>query len=264
MRLTDNAYYVWDDSLLVSDDAGETFVEAIRRDAALLGFAVSSDGETVLAGFGDPRRDAALSVRDELGIYAAHTSLAASEMTFERVVSDLDVNCLHWTASGLYACATEADPLGNDSALEPDFHLGLHAGSGVPSRRADFTPLLRLRDVRGPAPWADGRESPCDAEWRTGDPTMPIPSGACVALNACDANTALSPGALVCGRGANEGGAGTDETNAASSEAGCGCRSARPRRVSELGWLGALALVCGSRVRRRMALRRAQRLHSSR
>ncbi|HEX6273325.1 MAG TPA: hypothetical protein VFZ53_09800 [Polyangiaceae bacterium] len=259
-RLTDAAYYVWDDSLLVSDDGGDSFVEVLRRDAALLGFSLSRDGETVLAGFGDPRRDAALSQRSELGIYSGSGSLPASDMTFARIVSDLDVNCLYWTASGLYACATEADPLGVDPALEPDFHLGIHTGSGLPSGRADFTPLLRLRDVRGPAPWTDGRPSPCDAEWRTTDPLAPIPFGACAPLNACEGMTALSPGALVCGAGdaSGDGGAGARDESLPSREAGCACRSSGSVPRSWLAWLGAMGLLCCLRHRARTAVARAQ------
>jgi hypothetical protein len=257
-RLTDAAYYVWDDALLVSDDGGRSFVEVLRRDAALLGFALSSDGETVLAGFGDPRRDAALSQRSELGIYSGSGSFPARDLTFARIVSDLDVNCLHFTASGLYACATEADPLGVDPALERDFHLGIYAGSGLPSGRADFTPLLRLRDVRGPAPWADGRPSPCDAEWRSSDPSAPIPFGACAPLNACEGMTALSPGALVCGAGGSgEGGAGARDESSPSREAGCACRSSGGVPRFPLAWLGAMGLLCCLRLRARTAVARA-------
>jgi hypothetical protein len=256
-RLTDAGYYVWDDSLLVSDDAGATFVESVRRNAALLGFALSSDGETVLAGYGDPRRDAAFSSRSDLGLYAARASLRASEMSFDRIVSELDVNCLHWTVSGLYVCATEADPLGAEPALEADFHLGILAGSGLPSSRADFTPLLRLRDVRGPAPWTDGRPSPCEGEWRVTDPPASVPTGACVALNACDENKALSPGALVCGRDAGEGGASSVDESSSPRDAGCGCRLGGKRPASRLAWLCALGLVCRRRIRGALARVRA-------
>ena len=193
-RLTENGYYVWDDSLLVSDDGGDAFSEPLRQSAALLGFALANDGETLLAGYGDPRTDPALSLREELGIYAAPMA-PANELTFERIVADLDVSCLHATPSGLYVCATETDPLGVNPTLEADFHLGFHAGSSLPADRADFTPLLKLRDVRGPAPWRDA-VSPCDAEWQR----------ECAQLFACDNDPLeLSDGALLCGEADGEG-----------------------------------------------------------
>ncbi|HEX6766887.1 MAG TPA: hypothetical protein VF103_15435 [Polyangiaceae bacterium] len=245
-RLTDAGYYLWDDSLLVSDDAGGEFFEPLRHEAALLGFALGNDGETVLAGYGDPRADSATSSADEHGIYAADASVAAGDLAFERIVSDLDVNCLAATASGLYACATEVDPLGADPSVENDFHLGLYAGADLPRSRADFTALLKLRDVRGPAPRSDGRPGPCDEEWSTGDPTAPVPAGACAQFFACDNDpTALEPSALVCaGNADGEGGATSSERppTKRDGEPGCGCRCAGSGHALGFGWTFAFLL----------------------
>jgi MYXO-CTERM domain-containing protein len=237
-RLTDAGYYVWDDSLLVSDDAGDTFAEPLRKSAALLGFALANDGETVLAGYGDPRADPATSVREELGIYAAAPAPAPA-LTFERIVSDVDVSCLHASPSGLYACATEADPLGT-AGLEHDFHLGLFTGPGLPASRTDFTPLLRLRDVRGPAPWG-ALPSPCESEWR----------GACGALFACDNDAnELTSGALRCGDGAGgEAGGFPGAEPSGKADSGCGCRSPGGPRQSGFAVVFAFLLVWWHRTR---------------
>jgi hypothetical protein len=252
-RLTDNGYYMWDDSLLVSDDAGETFSEPLRRDAALLGFALTYDGKTVLAGYGEPRAEPAVSARGVLGIYAAPAAAPAAELGFERIVSDLDVTCLHENASGLYACATEVDPLGVDPSQGPDFHLGVLAGAALPERRGDFTPLLKLRDVRGPPPQSDGSEGPCDADWRS----------RCANFFACENDPRdTGDGALVCESGGAGGGpsggeageAGNDTGGAARSgknatESGCGCRYAGEQRGAPVGLLFAFLLVWWHRFR---------------
>ena len=251
-RLTDDGYYLWDDSLLVSDDAGDEFFEPLRHTAALLGFALANDGETVLAGYGDPRAEPALSSVDELGIYAAGSSASADAIAFERIVSELDVSCLFVSPTGLYACATERDPLAADPTLEPDFHLGVFRGAGLPESRADFTPLLKLRDVRGPPPRADGHAGPCDEEWLDGDPSAQFPVGACAQFYACENDPRdLEPGALVCGEGAGGGGASEKPKEAADPDFGCGCRSAGSKRERGLGWAFAFLLGWWHRLRRR-------------
>ena len=245
-RLTEASYYVWDDSLLASDDAGNSFSEVLRKGAALLGFAVTADGATILAGYGDPRADAALALREERGLYAA-VAAPVAELSFERIVAELDVSCLYAGASGLFTCAAEEDPLGADSSVTDDFHLGVYRGGALPSNRADFEPLLRLRDVRGPVPNADGSPSACDAEWRF----------ACSSLFACeDDGTELGEGALVCGDGSGGGGgeAGASAEKAAkpsNPDAGCGCRSAARGSDAGFGWLFAFLLGWWHRLRQK-------------
>jgi hypothetical protein len=267
---TDDGLYVRDDSVAVSMDGGRSVTEVLRNPANLLGFSLSLDGSVVLAGYGDPRVDETLSSRDVVGIYRAD----AIELVFERIVADMDVSCLRFTSAGLYACAVERDPLGVDPSLG-DFHLGLYSGSGEPASAADFTPLLALRNVRGPAPWSDGRTTACDAEWTSGDPAAPIPIGTCARFNACEGTTELSEGALVCGAtgggGGGEGGSGAGAgaggeggsgsgsgadagegdvggSGDGSGEAsGCGCRVGKTQPRSALFGLalGALAFGCG-------------------
>jgi hypothetical protein len=257
--MTENGLYFRDDSLAVSDDGGATTREVVRQRANLLGFALSPDGETVLAGFGDPRVDETLSDSTYVGIYSA----TATELAFERTVSDLDVSCLRWTDNGLYACATERDPLGEDPDHPNDFHLGVFRGSGVPTSIDDFTPLLKMKDVRGPAPWADGRVTSCMMEWTDGDPQAPVPTGTCARFSACASDVPLSPGALVCGSsGGGAGGEGTGGNGASttggsgvsgtandpagkdlSAEPECGCRTAPRPANGGLYWAFAFLLV---------------------
>jgi hypothetical protein len=241
---------------MVSDDAGDSFSERLRHDAALLGFTLSIDGETVFAGYGDPRVDFAVTSRENLGIYAADASSAAGALAFERTVSDLDVNCLVASPTGLYACATEQDPLGVDPTFDPDFHLGIYLGAELPRRRADFAPLLKLRDVRGPPPWSDGRAGACDAEWLAGDPSLPFPVGICRQFAACDNDPrALGEGALICGEGAGgEGGGGTTSGKSPRSReprSGCACRSGGKGRAWDFGWAFAFLLGWWHRFRGR-------------
>ncbi|MFZ5895685.1 MAG: WD40/YVTN/BNR-like repeat-containing protein [Myxococcota bacterium] len=188
----DDGSETWDDSLLVSDDAGVHFRDVLRRRGALLGFALSPDDTSVLAGFGDPMVPPVVTSDDELGLYAASTN----DLVFTQRVPELAVSCLHWTTSGLYACAKESDPLGTATN---DFHIGVFKGSGVPQSKGDFQALLKLRDVRGPLPWASGSKSPCEAEWIGSDPNNPTRQGACATLNACSRMASLSPGAIKCG-----------------------------------------------------------------
>jgi uncharacterized membrane protein YgcG len=214
----DNGLYTWDDSLLVSDDGGANFSERLRVRANILGFALSPDGETVLAGFGDPSASRMLSDPAAVGVYRAD----AGELVFTKIVNDLDVTCLFWTEGALYACAAERDPLGNDPALANDFHLGVYRGRDVPTTAGDFVPLLKLRDVRGPLPWLDGRRTQCADTWQTSKENAPTPTGACAVLNACGPRPALSAGALICGSSGGAGAGGADSGGADSGGADSG------------------------------------------
>ncbi|HEX6765688.1 MAG TPA: hypothetical protein VF103_09430, partial [Polyangiaceae bacterium] len=131
---TNDGLYQRDDSLAVSNDAGASLTEPLRAQANFLGFALSPDGESVFAGFGNPGTDETLSAPDAVGIYEGN----AEELAFSHVVSDMDVSCLRFLSAGLYACAVERDPLGTDPTLG-DFHLGVYAGGGVPASKLDFT-----------------------------------------------------------------------------------------------------------------------------
>ncbi|MET0794399.1 MAG: hypothetical protein ABW061_22955 [Polyangiaceae bacterium] len=203
--LADDGSTTWDDSLLVSDDAGSSTRQVLRQSAALLGFALSPDGSTVLAGYGDPVVAPVVVSDTAIGLYAA----TSDALDFSQKVADFSVSCLRWAAGGLYACAKESDPLGSNPALN-DFHVGVFKGSGVPEKLADFTPLVKLKDLRGPLPLASGAPSACQAEWAEGDPSSPGQASVCASLNACaksGVSVALSAGSFVCGAPQGAGGA---------------------------------------------------------
>jgi hypothetical protein len=278
----------WDDSLLVSDDGGVTASERLRQQAALLGFALSSDGKTVLVGYGDPVVAPIVVNADAVGLYAA----SADTLTFSHPIADFYVSCLRYTASGLYACAKESDPLGMNGD-RTDFHVGVFKGAGVPGALSDFTPLLKLKDLRGPLPLASGQASACAGEWANGDAQNPSQVAVCTSLNACAGGAGpvpLSPGAIVCGAtpdaglgvgtaGAqNAGGATSAPPDASagasaiiqagssggtaqvgSSSSGCGCRVPANERSAGRAFGFWLALGLASRrARRRITIRRAR------
>ncbi|MGC4095374.1 MAG: hypothetical protein QM756_47105 [Polyangiaceae bacterium] len=201
--IADDGSDTWDDSLLVSDDGGAHFRDVLRRQAALLGFALSPDGKTVLAGYGDPAIAPLVTSDAALGLYSA----SSDALTFMHSVPDVSISCLRWGPSGLFACAKERDPLATGASAAGDFHVGLYGGSGAPSGANPFTPLLKLRDVRGPLPWLDGSSSACENEWKNADPSTPTQPSTCASINACGSSTELSPGAIHCG--ASSGGAAT-------------------------------------------------------
>lgn len=197
----DDGSTTWDDSLLVSDDGGATVRDVLRKQGALLGFALSPDGNTVLAGYGDPVVAPIVANSDDVGLYAASTH----DLDFSQKIPNFYVSCLRWAADGLFACAKENDPLGMDPT-QTDFHVGVFRGNAAPSALSDFTPLVKLKDLRGPMPLASGMPSSCEAEWTMGDPASPGQASVCMALNACSgAKTALSSGAIVCGDAADAG-----------------------------------------------------------
>jgi hypothetical protein len=95
--LADDGSTTWDDSLLVSDDAGASTRQVLRQQAALLGFALSPDGNTVLAGYGDPVVAPVVVGDGAVGLYAA----SADTLDFTARVPNLSVSCLRWAADGL-------------------------------------------------------------------------------------------------------------------------------------------------------------------
>ena len=251
----DDGSTTWDDSLLVSDDGGASAHEVLRQQAALLGFALSPDGTTVLAGYGDPVIAPIVASDAAVGLYSA----SSDALSFTQKIPQFYVSCLRWTADGLYACAKESDPLAM-AATSSDFHVGVFRGAGMPAALSDFRSLLKLKDVRGPIPFASGQPSVCQAEWAMGDPNSPGQASVCASLNACSGDAgvvSLSAGAISCGAagdssagsGAVSGGtvgsggasgaaplgsagvatsggtAGAPPSSKAESNGGCGCRA---------------------------------------
>ncbi|HTA88546.1 MAG TPA: hypothetical protein VK745_03190 [Polyangiaceae bacterium] len=236
----DDGSTTWDDSLLVSDDGGATANDVLRQQAALLGFALSPDGKTVLAGYGDPVVAPTVVDDDAVGLYAA----TSDALTFTQKIPAFYVSCLRWESDGLYACAKESDPLSMNPSLN-DFHVGVSKGTNVPTSLSDFTALVKLKDVRGPLPLASGMPSSCETEWTTGDPNSPGQASVCATLNACPGDAGvvpLSSGAIVCG--ATDGDAGVLSSGGNASSAGSTAQGGAPASASG-GNTGAAVVSAG-------------------
>jgi hypothetical protein len=181
-----------EDYLLVSDDAGTSFEEVLRggSGAELYGFALSPDGGTVLAGFGDPRDGTDVNDAD-LGIWSASTS----DFVFTRIYTE-PVACLTWTTSKLYACTGQFDA---------GFELGASTDEGK-----TFQPLMTLAGLAGPLECAAGTTvaDVCDAEWQS----------TCELIGKCPAGTGGTAGAA---GAAGAGGGAAEEPE----DDGCGCRA---------------------------------------
>jgi photosystem II stability/assembly factor-like uncharacterized protein len=134
------------DALLYSNDGGQTWTEILRQGAKLYGFALSPDGSTVLAGYGDPVQDAALIESGVLGIYRS----PIGDFAFSRIF-DNSVTCLAWTKTGLYACTSQIDS---------GFELGFASDANLAS--CPLTPILRLSEIRGELPACPAASAVCD------------------------------------------------------------------------------------------------------
>ncbi len=208
------------DFLLVSHDGGQSFQELIRGEAELYGFALSPDGATVLAGFGDPRDGTAID-ETKLGIWSASTS----DFVFEKIY-DKPVACLTWTTNALYACTGQFDA---------GFELGKSNDGGK-----TFSSLMALADLQGPleCPAGTGVGDLCPTDW---------PS-TCESIGKCTTGTDGGAGSDA---GAS-GGSGGGDPDPPADDGGCGCRA--PSSGGEMSAVLALALaalVAGRAFRRR-------------
>jgi photosystem II stability/assembly factor-like uncharacterized protein len=128
------------DHLLVSDDAGQTWRTVFSLDAALLGFALSPDGQRIA--LGAPGR----------GIYTASTTTLDFQLTGRVTV----VRCLRWLGEGLFACGQEdldgwtvARSFDEGASFEPVWHqqdlrpLGCLASGAAATCRRDWPDIAR-------------------------------------------------------------------------------------------------------------------------
>ena len=268
------------DALFVTDDAGMTFREVLRKGGKLFGFALSPDTRTVLAGYGDPVQATRNVYPEELGIHRASTADHAFTLAINSAVS-----CLTWNGSGLYACFDEL--------------VGLSGDGSVPPMISGFTPVLAYADVRGPlacngavclADWQDGRDdvaavcerldAECDVDPALNVITCSAPMGGAGGMGAAGAGASAgavtsggasgsSPaagtggtmtsigGASTGGAAATSGAQGDDDDSDGGSSSSCGCRA--PRAIGNQGATLALALLVlfGSRRRLRSRARRS-------
>jgi MYXO-CTERM domain-containing protein len=259
-----------DDALFVTDDAGLTSREVLRKGGKLFGFALSPDATEIVVGYGDPAQAAREVYPEDLGIYRASTT----SLTFTQLLNE-SVSCLTWNANGLFSCFTDM--------------VGLSPDGSVPPMASGFTPVLTFKDVRGPLAcnsetclpeWQEGREdiaSVCDrlsaecevdttsnvisctpptggsggaggsdtggAGGSSGAATGGSPGGAATTggVGATTPTGGSSSGGTTSGTTSSGGGAGEPSPKGNDDPSGCGCRS--PRAAGPRGTALALALL---------------------
>ncbi len=234
-----------DDALLYSSDSGRTWTQVLRKAAKLLGFAISPDGDTVIAGYGDPTELGRSVVAADMGVYRA----SIAEMQFSQSYSGNDVTCLTWTQAGIYVC-TERPESGTYEELAV-FAPATFLADGAP------TSLMRLGDVQGPLPCCAAAERACP--WQSVC-SMFDACGIAAPEPVCDGGppAAMSetraPATTGLDGGAGELPLGKDATPAASSG---GCRLAKQRHSKPQAEVFAVAVVAAiARRRRRRILKR--------
>lgn len=173
------------DTLLASDDGGDTWTTVFTTPGRLLGFALSPDGQSLR--FGSP----------EDGIYAADRAALAPMK-----LGSFGPLCLAWTADGLYACADQ---------FKDDFVVGVSQDGG-----ASFSPLLTLDGLCGPLPCPDGTATAdlCTLTW--GPTRATIGSKDCDGPEPPDAGATASSGS---GGGHDDGGCQASAAGAGSGTA---------------------------------------------
>jgi hypothetical protein len=200
------------DALLYTKDGGQTWTELLRPmgpdgpGAKLFGFAISPDGSTVLAGFGDPVDGSGRTVdRELMGIYKSTGPDFSFGPTPKPSFID-SVSCLTWTAKGIYLCGSPDGPASNA-------YIGF-ATDANNLTAAGITKIMEAGKMKGePACCAGRAVSACD--WAT----------ECGRFSACDDAGTLPPGpdAAVCmmpDGGSSEGGADADGGGTGGSAGG--------------------------------------------
>lgn len=189
------------DTLLASDDGGDTWTTIFETPGRLLGFALAPDGQSLR--FGSP----------EDGLYAADRADLVPVK-----VGDLGPLCLLWTTEGLYTCADQ---------FQDDFVVGVSQDGG-----ASFAPLLTLDGLCGPLPCPEGTSTGdlCELTW--GPTRATIGSKDCDGPEPTGATTTTS--ASGGGGGEDSGGCQTSAAGSRSSAAALlvtlGALAARARR----------------------------------
>lgn len=152
-------------SLLVSDDGGERFSLVARTDRAMFGFALSPDGSTLA--YGGPFD----------GLFVG----PSGGDSFPKV-STLDVRCLKWRSSGLYACASQpGDPFtlglspAGDGSFEPLYDARATCPEECPAGGPFAVACEPTWNAVGPA---IGASPACPVPWRAADSGAPATDAA--------------------------------------------------------------------------------------
>ena len=175
--------------LLVTTDAGKTFKQALAINGQLEGFAISPDGETLLASSA------------YVGMYRAK----AATLAFERLTCS-GTSCLSWTSAGLLGCGNQ---------FVNGFTLGRSADQGE-----SFQPAMSLLCIRGPlACGAATSSAVCSGSWAT------ISDQLGQSRSACDPRAEAKPFQTDClssGGSSDAGGAPLAESGAGATGLGTG------------------------------------------
>jgi hypothetical protein len=256
------------DALLYSSDGGKNWTELLRAGGAdpevpgakLLGFALSPDGSTALAGYGDIVDSTRVVDPDGkwMGVYKSSAdgrySFGADPAAPARLLS-VPNTCLTWTKEGIYGCFAPPN--------QPHYLSFTTDSSFAP---ASLTTLMKANEVEGPPPCCHGRAvNSCN--W----------SNDCKVLGACsDTGIANDSGAGTCGGAGGGGGVGGTSGGtsvdaggaggaagvngmtggaggtAVDSSDGCSCRlvPSPVRRAGEFAWIAG-ALIGATRRRRK-------------
>ncbi|HMI83939.1 MAG TPA: hypothetical protein VK550_07580 [Polyangiaceae bacterium] len=261
------------DALLYSEDGGKTWTELLRAGgsdpevpgAKMLGFALSPDGSTVLAGYGDIV-DAVRVVdpdRRWMGLYKSSSdgrySFGAGGSSAPERLLDVPVTCLSWTSEGVYGCFAPPDE---------SHYLGFSTDTGLAP--TSFTKLMKANEVHGAPRCCNGRavsactwENDCRvlAACDAGPPDPDAAGGTCggagggggasIDGSATGGTAGTDAGGAVGGAGGSAGATGGSAPNDSNS---CGCRlSGKGDNGADRGflWLLGAAAACARRTRRR-------------
>lgn len=211
--------------LWLSRDGAVSFDQVADTQGGMLGFALSPDGERVA--FGGPL--------DGLFVAPADASAAPSK------ISDLQVSCLRWQASGLYACAGEPSaPYSLGHAAEPT---------------QGFVPLWhRANTCREACAPPSPLEMKCRDPWETIAPLVGADAALCDS-SAPTPNTSIDAGSELGEPGIDGGTGGTVDATPApakSTSVARSCTVTSPSCVRAPRWLiSVLMLVAWTRRRRR-------------
>jgi hypothetical protein len=184
------------DALLYSSDGGKTWTELMRKGAKLFGFALSPDGNTVLAGYGDPQQAEMLVNSAVFGIYAS----PIGNFNFAPIFTN-SITCLAWTGTGLYACT---------SFLDTGFELGFAPDANL--TKCPLTSILKLSDIRGTLPGCASAATKCDF------------AASCMTFQCSDSGTGMpatpAPGCGIGDADAGQGGGGSADAGGATGTGG--------------------------------------------
>jgi hypothetical protein len=139
------------DALLYTDDGGATWTELLRPKgvdggAKLFAFALSPDGLTVLAGFGDPVEGGGRTVdKGVMGVYKS-TGPTYSFGAMPTATLIESVSCLEWTVAGVYLCGA---PEGRVSYLGFAKDVAMVTATGL-------TTIMRTSEIAGAPPCCQG------------------------------------------------------------------------------------------------------------